>query len=338
MVRSTTVSAVAVLDLHDQLLNLGVVTATQLREAGVEGAKLLDRGAAASPIQEQRVDETQLLALWQFAANNTQLPHIGLLIGQTFNPATHGVLASWLCQCSRVSEALEVFQRHIALMNPSESWQYSETADALVLEITFAPGKTYPQAAIERSMSAVLRWSREMTGVELRPLACEFAFPSPAYHAHYVELFGSELRFDSERNSLHLPRDFLQHPILGASDYLRQMLESRARATLAQLQDADTLAGTVRRLILASLPEGMSIEPTCQALHVSRTTLYRRLKEEGTSFSALVAEVRRELSAELIRQGLPVATVSERLGFRDTSTFHRAFKRWFDRTPGAFRD
>lgn len=94
MVRSTTVSAVAVLDLHDQLLNLGVVTATQLREAGVEGAKLLDQGAAASPIQEQRVDETQLLALWQFAANNTQLPHIGLLIGQTFNPATHGVLAS----------------------------------------------------------------------------------------------------------------------------------------------------------------------------------------------------------------------------------------------------
>nr|NLU60410.1 AraC family transcriptional regulator [Pseudomonas sp. BIGb0427] len=98
-------------------------------------------GAAASPIQEQRVDETQLLALWQFAANNTQLPHIGLLIGQTFNPATHGVLASWLRQCSRVSEVLEVFQRHIALMNPSESWQYSETADALVLEITFAPAK-----------------------------------------------------------------------------------------------------------------------------------------------------------------------------------------------------
>lgn len=338
MLRSTSVSALAVLELHDQLLHLGVVTDTQLRDAGVEGAKLLDQGPAASPIQEQRADEAQLLALWQFAANNTQLPHIGLLIGQTFNPATHGVLASWLCQCSRVSEALEVFQRHIALMNPSESWQYRETADALVLEIAFAPGKNYPQAAIERSMSAVLRWSREMTGVALRPLACEFAFPSPAYRARYVELFGSELRFDRERNSLHLPRDFLQLPIRGASDYLRQMLESRARATLAQLQDADTLAGTVRRLIHAGLPDGMSIEPICQALHVSRTTLYRRLKEEGTSFSSLVAEVRQELSAELIRQGLPVAAVSERLGFRDTSTFHRAFRRWFDRPPGAFRD
>lgn len=338
MASNTRVSAVAVLDLHDQLLQLGVVTAAQLREAGVDGAKLLDRRPGAAPIQEQRADEAQLLALWHFAANNTQWPHIGLLIGQAYNPATHGVLASWLRQCSRVSEALEVFQRHIALMNPSERWQYSETADALVLEIAFAPGKAYPQAAIERSMSAVLRWSREMTGVELRPLACEFAFPPPAHHARYVQLFGSELRFDSERNRLYLPRDFLQQPILGASDYLRQMLESRARATLAQLQDAQTLAGTVRRLIRASLPDGLSIEPACQALHVSRTTLYRRLKEEGTSFSALVAEVRRELSAELIRQGLPVATVSERLGFRDPSTFHRAFKRWFDRAPGAFRD
>ncbi|HCF7007316.1 TPA: AraC family transcriptional regulator ligand-binding domain-containing protein [Pseudomonas aeruginosa] len=338
MVRSTRVSAVAVLDLHDQLLQLGVVTAAQLRDAGVDGAKLLEQGPAALPIQEQRADEVQLLTLWQIAANNTQLPHIGLLIGQTFNPATHGVLASWLCQCSRVSEALEVFQRHIALMNPSESWHYSETAEAVVLEIAFAPSKTYPQAAIERSMSAVLRWNREMTGAELRPLACEFAFPAPAYHERYAELFGSELRFDSERNSLHLPRDFLLHPILGARDYLRQVLESRARATLAQLQDADSLAGTVRRLIHASLPDGMSIKPICQTLHVSRATLYRRLKGEGTSFSTLLAEVRRELAAELIRQGLPVATVSERLGFRDTSTFHRAFKRWFDRSPGAFRD
>ncbi|QFT22607.1 HTH-type transcriptional regulator YdeO [Pseudomonas sp. THAF187a] len=338
MVRSSSVSAIAVQDLHDQLLRLGVVAATQLREAGVDGAKLLDYGPTASPIQEQRADEAQLLALWQLAANNKQMPQIGLLIGQTFNSATHGVLASWLCQCSRVSEALEVFQRHIALMNPSESWQYSETPDALVLEIAFAPDKTYPQAAIERSMSAVLRWSLEMTGVELRPLACEFAFPSPAYHARYVELFGNDLRFNSKRNRLYLPRDFLQLPILGASDYLRQMLESRAKTTLAKLQSADTLSGTVRRLIHVGLPDGMGIEPTCQALHVSRTTLYRRLKEEGTSFSRLVAEVRRELSAELIRQGLPVATVSERLGFRDTSTFHRAFKRWFDCPPGAFRD
>lgn len=47
----------------------------------------------------------------------------------------------------------------------------------------------------------------------------------------------------------------------------------------------------------------MRIEPICQALHVSRTTRYCRLKEEGTSFSSLVAEVRQELSAELICQG-----------------------------------
>ena len=74
MVRSSSVSAIAVQDLHDQLLRLGVVAATQLREAGVDGAKLLDYGPTASPIQEQRADEAQLLALWQLAANNKQMP------------------------------------------------------------------------------------------------------------------------------------------------------------------------------------------------------------------------------------------------------------------------
>lgn len=84
----------------------------------------------------------------------------------------------------------------------------------------------------------------------------------------------------------------------------------------------------------------MRIEPTCQALHVSRTTRYCRLKEEGTSFSSLVAEVRQELSAELICQGAggDGQRAAGGQGHEHVPPFLRAFKRWFDRLPGAFRE
>ncbi|WP_447591135.1 AraC family transcriptional regulator ligand-binding domain-containing protein [Aquipseudomonas campi] len=337
MRRPTSVSAVAVLDLHDLLLDMGLATAEQMSAAGVHRDELIDRSDNARPLQEQRLDEKHLLALWQIAANNTRIPHVGLVIGQTFNPATRGVLASWLFQCTEAGEALHVFQKHIALMNPSESWTVTEIGEELVLEFSFAPDKPYPQAAIERSMSALLRWGQEMTGVPITPNACEFRFPRPAYAERYVEVFGSHLHFDSPRNSLHLPRAFLHAPIGSANSYLKHLLEERALQAFQHLQVNGEWLNKVRQLVQATLKDGVSIEQVCQTLHVSRPTLYRRLKEEGTSFTELVSAVRKDLAYKQIQQGLPIATVSEALGFKDVSTFHRAFKRWFNQSPGAIR-
>lgn len=334
MGKTTRVSAVAVLDLYDLLLQLGAVTQAQLHAAGLNRTALLDHCNSALPLQEQRLDEALLLALWQLASSNPQIPHIGLLIGQTFNPDSRGVLASWLFQCQRAGEALHVFQQHIALMNPSERWTLDETGDELVLQFTFAPDKHYPQAAIERSMSALLRWNEEMTGVCVVPSTCEFSFARPAYHERYVEIFGPNLHFERGRNCLRMSRAFLHNPIRSANRYLEHVLAERALQAYQQLQNKDELLGKVRQLIEADLQQGACIERVCQALHVSRPTLYRRLKQEGTSFTELLSSLRKARASQLIQQGLPAFAISDELGFKDVSTYHRACKRWFRQQPG----
>jgi len=67
----------------------------------------------------------------------------------------------------------------------------------------------------------------------------------------------------------------------------------------------------------------------CAALHLSRPTLYRRLKQDGTSYSELLENIRKDLARQHLQQGLAPAAISEALGFKDISTLHRAFKRWF---------
>jgi AraC-like DNA-binding protein len=326
--KDSSVSAMAVLDLHDQLLQLGVVTPAQMCAAGVHREHLIDTSSAAPAMQEQRIEESRLLALWHVAVSNPSLPHIGLLLGQQINPEARGVLASWLLHCARVDEAFAIFVNHIALMNPSECWQASEDENGLELTFSFASGKPYPQAASERSMSALLHWHRAFTGVQVLPLGCDFAFAEPAYVQRFVDVFGSNLRFARPHNRLHLPRSFLQHPIRGASPYLKQLLQERALHTYAQLQRDTVLVGRVRTLIEDGLQRGAGIEHVCAALHLSRPTLYRRLKQDGTSYSELLETIRQQLAERYAQQGMTAAQISERLGFKDIGTLHRALKRW----------
>jgi AraC-like DNA-binding protein len=95
----------------------------------------------------------------------------------------------------------------------------------------------------------------------------------------------------------------------------------------------------VERQIEIFLPRGATrIESVAKALGLSRQTLYRRLKSEGTTFEALVERVRRRLALRFIRdEGMAVKEAAWRLGFAEPSAFSRAFKRWTGKSPAEMR-
>jgi AraC-like DNA-binding protein len=71
---------------------------------------------------------------------------------------------------------------------------------------------------------------------------------------------------------------------------------------------------------------------------VSVATLRRRLEEEGTTFTGLVDEVRRDLAERHLSD--PHRTISEvafMLGFAHAPAFHKAFRRWTGATPSERR-
>jgi AraC-like DNA-binding protein len=73
-------------------------------------------------------------------------------------------------------------------------------------------------------------------------------------------------------------------------------------------------------------------------LGISPRVLRRKLAAEGRSLSSVVAEFRKQQAMWLIgEQGEPLKVVADRLGFSQTSAFHRAFRRWTGMTPNEFR-
>ena len=140
---------------------------------------------------------------------------------------------------------------------------------------------------------------------------------------------GTKTRIDEWRSLLGGPSPDLSRFILSvmcSGEYLARFSESR-------------VTHKARQVLCRLLPQG---EPkrdvVAQALHLSQRTLQRRLQEEGTSFQALLDDTRRELAEQYLAQpAMTLLQIAYLLGFADPSNFFRAFRRWFDATPGEYR-
>lgn len=95
----------------------------------------------------------------------------------------------------------------------------------------------------------------------------------------------------------------------------------------------------VRALIERHLDSGRArIGVIADQLHMSRQTLYKRLKEENQTFAALLDQARREQALVYLRDRRQSLTdVAHQLGFSELSAFSRAFKRWMGQSPAHFR-
>ncbi|EPN44366.1 AraC family transcriptional regulator, partial [Pseudomonas syringae pv. actinidiae ICMP 19096] len=79
-------------------------------------------------------------------------------------------------------------------------------------------------------------------------------------------------------------------------------------------------------------------ESIAAALHLSTRSLHRHLADEGCCYDLLLNQCRQNLA--LLHMNDPQSSLSEiayLLGFTDTESLSRAFKRWTGLTPGQYR-
>src|SRR4029434_942440 len=95
----------------------------------------------------------------------------------------------------------------------------------------------------------------------------------------------------------------------------------------------------VGRALWSELGSGSpSLARVAEMLGVSRRTLQRGLSEEGKSFRTVLEDLRREMSKQLMHQrDLAVSEIAFLLGYADPGSSHRSFRRWYKKSPRAYR-
>jgi AraC-like DNA-binding protein len=259
----------------------------------------------------------KLSHLWELLVEKSGDPLLGLKISTPHRLGWLGVMGHIMLVSPTVQSSIERCHGH--------------TRVGLVL-----PGahRDVPQQRYDFVWCVLLRTLRCAAGRDdATPVVVEYTFPEPANAHVYAETFGCPVKFGMPHNVM----EFADADLVMALPPNPPLESGAGQPMLASLARAEppTFSAKVQGLLASLLPKGPPHRDDVAAqLMMSERTLQRRLAEEGTSFTNLVDDTRRELARQSLSCGeLSLKMLSFQLGFSEPSAFYRACKRWFGMAP-----
>lgn len=283
-----------------------------------------------------RIAYHQEFAFIRHALATLELPHAGIAVGQRYHLALFGVLGLAASCAPTMRDMFRCVPTYPALAwgcIDEAVWRDGDEEYVAFYE-NDEVGDLGPFFA-ERDVTALLTLFRQTLGAELAPVAVHFRRPAPRDRRPYERFFQCPVHFAAELNQLRFPRTVWDTPPPQANAMSYRFFTNQCRRLSGLMEEPLSYTDVVRSRLRSTTPIPSLMELVTE-LHLTKRTLQRRLDDEGTSFSVLLNEVRRELAAELMRRGdVKQGEIAWRLGFEDASAFSRAFKSWTGQAPRA---
>ncbi len=153
----------------------------------------------------------------------------------------------------------------------------------------------------------------------------------------YTLLQGYQIQFNQTHNQILLPLEWMKLPISPIDPELAKLAKKQCEQTMKALSPQD-LIGEIRHQLKISEQNNLGLKQMARLLHVSPSTLQRRLRELNTTFKNIKLE-QRLIKAKLLllNRQYTLEKISEQLHFCDASSFTKSFKTFTGTTPSAYR-
>ena len=277
--------------------------------------------------------------LWDAAARLARDSCFGLHAARRQSLATYGLVGFALRSCANGGAALERGIEWVRHLVPDSEIELAIDGGQACFRFRSRPPILASRHEIDYFMATFMMASRRFTGVDWNPGGVAFQYAKPEHAEEHERIFRSSLHFGSNWNAVRFAPKLLELPLRQADPELYGVLEKKIQQFLTELPS--TPSATVRvRDVLSRAVQGNEppLEVVAGVLGLAPRSLQRQLQEEGTTFQGILDGVRCGLAYLYLGQrGLRVDEVAQRLGFRDSSAFGRAFRRWTGTSPAAYR-
>ncbi|SDM18470.1 AraC family transcriptional regulator [Sediminibacillus halophilus] len=309
---------------------------TGLKKLGINAHDLVQKAKMQlTVITEPIVTVEQYYALWQAYSDTIDDMEAGMLQLPTVFETTHyppPVLVAYHARNYR--DALERMARYKEMCPPEKLRMIEEGTNCAIELEFFDTEQAVPPLLVGTTLAFLLELGRRGTGYSIKARSVEFTQSFNQVQA-LEEYFGCPIHIGAERNRLTLEKSDLNRPFTSYNSELLGILTPVLEKTLEEQRHSHSTTEIVKWIMKRNLTgKRLDIHETASELRMSERTLQRRLTEENTSFKELLKEARHEQARQyLANPSLDIKEVAFLVGYKDQSSFYRAFRSWEGETP-----
>ncbi|CAM2141237.1 putative HTH-type transcriptional regulator [Pararobbsia alpina] len=317
-----------------------------LAEQGIPAEKSLD-GSGIEP--DQIYDASVMTSVRQYMTvcrNAIELstdPATPFKTGSRLHLAAYGMYGYALMSCLSLRDYFRLGVKYHRLATPTLIIEWTEFPDRAVWTFPNAfasnPSREVQRFLLEQQYTQHVNHLQDVAGHTSPPMLARFSYPAPAHASIYSEYLGCPCEFDAEQCELVYDSAILEQKPQLAHKHSAAMLQETCDRLIGQSKTSVGASGEVYQVLMSKPGEFPDMERVAATLKMTSRTLRRRLESEGTSFLAILDDVRSSLAMEYLRTTkLTTEDVAMLLGFSDTANFRRALKRWTGKAATEIRE
>ncbi len=291
-----------------------------------------------------RVPLDSMLALVNAIIATTRDRAFGLEMGIHIHPSEYGIISHAFMNCGSLREVMDLTIRYTHLINDAFSLAV-EAQDknevTLVLHSTSHAPEIIP--LIELNFASILSMARFLAGnkkaEEVTLFEVCFQHPPQTMPERYIAHFKCPVRFNQPQNAIRVSTRVLNTKVYSPDPYIYRYLLKKIEEVAERLQINIPLRNQVFNYVVKQLPYGMpSVSQAAKEFNMSPSTLKKHLNQEDANFTEICDAVRKSVAVKMISvHKKSLKEISNYLGFSNSSTFNRAFKRWTKMSPTQYR-
>lgn len=265
--------------------------------------------------------------------------NFGLRLGMRRRMANLGIVGLVIREEPTALAALKTLCRYLQLVTSSLHISIDEMPDVTVIreELAFATG-TQVRQSIELALSMMSGILVELQDPGWKPQSVHFRHRTPADPQLHRRAFRCPVHFNADFNGIVCSAADLQRELPNRDVQLSRFVQVSLDKSLAQAPGSGT--ASVRQVIVGLLPLGHCDATTvARHLRVSTRTLHRVLARDGLSYSSLLAQIRRDLVTQQLRDSdRPITQIAQMLAFESSSAFGHWFQKSFGTSARQWRE
>lgn len=294
----------------------------------------IDIDALDNPAQEV-ITWQEIMVLRNLVKLDSAPESLGLRIGKRFNPGRLRMLGMAMITSATLGEALTRLERMSPLGLSFGRFVARDTEKhyQVTLEVPPLPGDILP-LVVQRGLSGTAGLYSCLTGRDVSVRECHLMQQEPEDTGPFLENLCQNITFGAHSNYVAFDRDIWDLPLPNADAVTAQLCQAAFMQTIRDRKSRSGLAGDLR-ISLQSRPSDIpDMAEMAADLGITERTLRRRLNNEGTSYRAIIDQVRADQAdIMLLENERKIDEIAVELGFSDPASFIRAYRRWTGKTP-----